>query len=96
MDEEDSVAAFHAEDAVLQRPVYRFATGRQALEEEGLGDRVDLRRADMTDLPAGMVEGIDLVSTVWRCITCRARTICAAAWRRSLVRAASGCAVWIG
>ena len=144
MDQEDSVVAFHVEDPVLQRPVYRFNSeamshllpqggrvldlgcgsgrlladlararpdlevigvdladgmlmaGSTALRDEGLSDRVTLHHADMTDLPGHLVEGVDLVSSVWslhhlpteedlhRCLVQIART-----------RETSGCAVWI-
>lgn len=73
-----------------------LATGRTSLEGVSLDERVELRRADMTQLPADLPTDVDLVSTVWalhhlptaddlrRCVGEVAR-----------VREASGCAVWI-
>jgi SAM-dependent methyltransferase len=71
-------------------------TGRRRLESEGLGERVDLRRADITSFDADLPETPDVVSCNFvlhhlpdeellsRCFEAVAR-----------VRAASGCGVWI-
>jgi tRNA (cmo5U34)-methyltransferase len=73
-----------------------LATGRELLRAERLDGRVELRRADITALPADLPERVDLVSTVWalhhlpspehlaRCLGEMAR-----------VRQRYGCAVWI-
>jgi tRNA (cmo5U34)-methyltransferase len=144
MDDQESVAAFHVADPILQLPIYRFnalamsallpeggslldlgsgsarllahvgearpdiravgtdlaetmlATGRVSLKEAGLDNRISLRQADMTELPADLPSDIDLVSTVWalhhlpteehlhRCLREIAR-----------LRETTGCAVWI-
>ncbi len=71
-------------------------TGRRLLREAGLGDRVELVRADMTEIAIDLPERVDLVSTIWalhhlpteehlkRCLAQIAR-----------VRERTGCAVWI-
>lgn len=73
-----------------------LAAGRESLKGTGLAERVDLRKTDITDLPADLPTDVDLVSTVWalhhlptedhlrRCLAEIAR-----------IRDASGCAVWI-
>ena len=71
-------------------------TGRGLLRDSGLVDRVELRSADMTELPPDLPDRVDLVSTSWalhhlptrehlaRCLDQIAR-----------VRELTGCAVWI-
>jgi SAM-dependent methyltransferase len=73
-----------------------LVTGRDLLDEAGLTDRVELREADMTALPADLPQRVDLVSSAWalhhlptredleRCLAEIAR-----------VRERTGCAVWI-
>lgn len=71
-------------------------TGRAQLEREGLSDRVELRRGDITTFDAELDEDVDVVScnfalhhlpdeeTAARCLEAIAR-----------VRSRTGCAVWI-
>ncbi len=71
-------------------------TGRQVLEREGLADRVELRRGDMTAFDAELPPRLDVIScnfafhhlpdeeTASRCLKAIARA-----------RAATGCAIWI-
>ena len=73
-----------------------LAAGSEWLHEAGLADRVDLRKADITELEPGLGSNVDLVSTVWalhhlpsephlrRCLAEMAR-----------IRKATGCAVWV-
>jgi SAM-dependent methyltransferase len=71
-------------------------TGRQVLEQEGLADRVELRRGDITTFDANLPERLDAVSCNFalhhlpteavasRCLEAISRT-----------RDRTGCAVWI-
>ncbi len=71
-------------------------TGRQMLEREGLADRVELRRGDMTDFDSEIPEGVDVVSCNFalhhlpdeglasRCFEAIARA-----------RTSTGCGVWL-
>jgi cyclopropane fatty-acyl-phospholipid synthase-like methyltransferase len=40
-------------------------TGRQLLAEEGLEDRVELRRADVTNLDDAVPDKVDVISCIW-------------------------------
>jgi SAM-dependent methyltransferase len=71
-------------------------TGRRLLESEGLADRVELRRGDITTFDADLPDGLDVVScnfalhhlptedVAGRCLEAIARA-----------RSRSGCGVWI-
>jgi tRNA (cmo5U34)-methyltransferase len=73
-----------------------LTAGRASLQDDGLADRVELRKADITRLPPDLPPEIDLVSTVWalhhlpteahlhRCLAEIAR-----------IRETTGCAVWV-
>jgi tRNA (cmo5U34)-methyltransferase len=73
-----------------------LAAGRACHRDDGLAERVELRKADITQLPPDLPSDVDLVSTIWalhhlpteadlhRCLSEIAR-----------IRDASGCAVWI-
>lgn len=71
-------------------------TGRRTLEREGLADRVELRRGDITDFASEVPDGVDVVSCNFalhhlpeaadaaRCFEAIART-----------RESTGCGVWL-
>jgi SAM-dependent methyltransferase len=73
-----------------------LTAGRASLRDDGLADRVELRKADITRLPPELPPEIDLVSTAWalhhlpteahlhRCLAEIAR-----------IRETTGCAVWV-
>lgn len=71
-------------------------TGRQVLAREGLADRVELRRADITDFGAEVPESVDVIS----CNFALHHLPTADVARRCLeeiarARSRMGCAVWI-
>jgi SAM-dependent methyltransferase len=73
-----------------------LATGREWLREEGLDGRVELREADMTDLPADLTGELDAISCIWALH----HLPTADDVRRCLAQIAgarerTGCAVWI-
>lgn len=70
--------------------------GNTMLEDEGLADRVSLVKADITDLPSELTEGVDLVTCVWTLHQLPDADMV----RRTLtqvaeIRRRSGCAVWL-
>lgn len=71
-------------------------TGRALLEREGLSDRVELRRGDITTFDAELAERPDVVScsfTLHQLPSQELATACLSAIARC--RAKTGCAVWI-
>jgi tRNA (cmo5U34)-methyltransferase len=73
-----------------------LAAGRDSLQDEGLADRVELLKADITQLSRELPSDVDLVSTVWALHHLPTEALlhrCLAEIAR--IRAASGCAVWI-
>lgn len=70
-------------------------TGRSMLRERALDERVELRRADMTDLGEPLDE-VDLVSTVWALHHLPTRDHLVACLREmARLRERHGCALWI-
>lgn len=71
-------------------------TGRQMLEREGLSDRVELRRGDITTFDAELPERVDVIScnfALHHLPTEEVASRCLEAIARA--RSSSGCAVWI-
>lgn len=71
-------------------------TGRRTLEEEGLTDRVELRRGDITTFDADLDEQVDAIScnfALHHMPTEAATSRCLDAIARA--RSRTGCAVWI-
>jgi hypothetical protein len=71
-------------------------TGRGLLEREGLTDRVELRRGDITTFDAELPERVDMVScnfALHHVPTAEVATRCLEAIART--RSRTGCAVWI-
>lgn len=71
-------------------------TGRALLEREGLGERVELRRGDITTFDAEVAESVDVVScnfTLHQLPTEDLARHCLEAIARA--RSRTGCAVWI-
>lgn len=71
-------------------------TGRGLLRDSGLADRVELRTADMTELPSDLPDRVDLVSTSWALHHLPTRKHLARCVEQMAgVRERTGCAVWI-
>lgn len=71
-------------------------TGRSLLEREGLADRVDLRRGDITTFDGDLVERPDVVSCSFALHQLPSEELASACLGAiARVRANSGCAVWI-
>ena len=71
-------------------------TGRRVLAGEGLADRVELRRADITDFDADVPEPFDVIScnfALHHMPTAEIASRCLEAIARA--RSRTGCAVWI-
>lgn len=73
-----------------------LATGRELLEREGLSERVELRRGDITTFDSDILDSFDVVScnfTLHQLPTEDLATRCLEAIARARLR--TGCAVWI-
>lgn len=73
-----------------------LATGTEWLRGVGLADRVQLRKADVTQLPGDLGANVDLISTMWTLHQLPSEELmrsCLSEMAR--VREATGCAVWI-
>lgn len=78
----------------LSEPMLR--TGREMLAREGLDDRVELRRGDMTDFLGLVPEQVDAISTVRALHHLPSSEVLTRCLEQvASVRESTGCAVWI-
>lgn len=73
-----------------------LAAGSGWLRDAGLVDRVELRKADITELPPDLGVEVDLVSTVWALHHLpAAEHLRGCLPEMARIREATGCAVWV-